>query len=105
MAGYRCSRDRGVKDKRNKTCIVSAHNVIDWCSMNPVAKRKYLKSPCKDSYLIIRDDNDKHLSCSCGCHYSKKIKEFCSNKERMFGMVSMMMISNGKQLKRLNERV
>ena len=98
MSGYRNRRSGG--DKKNIS-IVSGHDVINWCSENFAAKKKYLQSPCKDSYLIILDDGDKHLSCSCGCHYSKKIKEFCSDKKRIERMVRTMVESNGLRLKKL----
>lgn len=98
MSGYRSGR----RSKKESIETVTAHNLINWCSWNSAAKKEYLQSPCKDSYLIILNDGDKHLSCSCrSCHYSIRIKDFCRDQKRIKGMVSMMMSSNGKRLKEL----
>ena len=101
MSGYRDCRSF----KKNKKCIISAHNVIDWCYDNYKARKQYLRSPsCNDSYLNIKNDGDGNLYCDCnssGCNYSLRIKDFCKNRERVECMVSMMMSSDGKRLKQI----
>lgn len=99
MSGYR----RGIRYKKDKSRLISAHEVINWCSENFAAKQKYLKSHCKDSYLIILNDGDQHLTCSCrSCYYSIKIKKFyAENIKLVEHMASMMMRSEGKRLKEL----
>jgi hypothetical protein len=95
MSGYRSIG----RPNKYKTCIIPVPKVINWCYGNSAAKEKYLQSPCKDSYLVILNDGDKHLSCTCRCSYTIGIKKFCEDKRRFEGMVSTMMSSNGQKLK------
>lgn len=104
MSGYR-GRRWSEKNKKNKKCIVSAHNVINWCYYNNKARKQYLRSPsCSDSYLNIIHDGDGNLYCDCnssGCNYSLRVKDFCKDRERIECMVRLMLSSDGKRLKEL----